>query len=235
MAHNGGTPRLLAKCGSAVEVLDKQQIEDPAPARVKRARTTGHTDGLPTMAHRTHLGMRGHERVPAEPLHVVAGYQPAQAVPDQNHRPPRATGAYQLHRVAQPPCRRADVQAERAVAGSARTGVVLLACRTGPASTRTAAEHANRNHGDTLRHVPLSTSSSRKAPSLSLPMGHTSQYRVLMWENGIRRNYWLESSTARRGQFGRPAPQPSQESAEMLLTKPKAAGPEHAAGSPSLQ
>jgi hypothetical protein len=50
MAHNGGTPRLLAKCGSAVEVLDKQQIEDPALARVKRARTTGHTDILPAMA-----------------------------------------------------------------------------------------------------------------------------------------------------------------------------------------
>jgi hypothetical protein len=50
MAHNGGTPRLLAKCGSAVEVLDKQQIEDPALARVKRARTTGHTDSLPAMA-----------------------------------------------------------------------------------------------------------------------------------------------------------------------------------------
>jgi hypothetical protein len=44
MAHNGGTPRLLAKCGSAVEVLDEQQIKDPALARVKRARTTGHTD-----------------------------------------------------------------------------------------------------------------------------------------------------------------------------------------------
>jgi len=28
MAHNGGTPRLLAKCGSAVEVPGKQQIED---------------------------------------------------------------------------------------------------------------------------------------------------------------------------------------------------------------
>ncbi len=41
MAHNGGTPRLLAKCGSAVEVPGKQQIEDPALARVKRARTTG--------------------------------------------------------------------------------------------------------------------------------------------------------------------------------------------------
>ncbi len=50
MAHNGGTPRLLAKCGSAVEVLDKQQIEDPALACVKRARTTGHTDSLPAMA-----------------------------------------------------------------------------------------------------------------------------------------------------------------------------------------
>jgi hypothetical protein len=50
MAHNRGTPRLLAKCGSAVEVLDMQQIEDPALARVKRARTTGHTDSLPTMA-----------------------------------------------------------------------------------------------------------------------------------------------------------------------------------------
>jgi hypothetical protein len=37
MARTGGTPRLLAKCGSAVEVLDKQQIEDPALARVKRA------------------------------------------------------------------------------------------------------------------------------------------------------------------------------------------------------
>ncbi len=43
MARNAGTPRLLAKCGSAVEVLDKQQIEDSALARVKRARTTGHT------------------------------------------------------------------------------------------------------------------------------------------------------------------------------------------------
>src|SRR6266446_7456376 len=50
MAPNGGTPRLLAKCGSAVEVLDKQQIEDPALARVKRARTTGHTDSLSAMA-----------------------------------------------------------------------------------------------------------------------------------------------------------------------------------------
>ena len=50
MAHNGGTPRLLAKCGSAVEVLDKQQIEDPALARVKRARTTGQRDSLPSMA-----------------------------------------------------------------------------------------------------------------------------------------------------------------------------------------
>jgi hypothetical protein len=40
MAHNGGTPRLLAKCRSAIEVLDKQPIEDPALARVKRARTT---------------------------------------------------------------------------------------------------------------------------------------------------------------------------------------------------
>jgi hypothetical protein len=50
MAHNGGTPRLLAKCGSTVEILDKQQIEDPALARVKRARTTGHTDSLPAMA-----------------------------------------------------------------------------------------------------------------------------------------------------------------------------------------
>jgi hypothetical protein len=50
MAHNGSTPRLLAKCGSAVEVLDKQQIEDPALARVKPARTTGHTDSLPAMA-----------------------------------------------------------------------------------------------------------------------------------------------------------------------------------------
>ena len=49
MAHNGGTTRLLAKCGSAVEVLNKQQIEDPALARVKRARTTGHTDSLPAM------------------------------------------------------------------------------------------------------------------------------------------------------------------------------------------
>jgi hypothetical protein len=57
MAHNVGTPRLLAKCGSAVEVLDKQQIEDPALARVKRARTTGHTDSPPAMAQRTHLGM----------------------------------------------------------------------------------------------------------------------------------------------------------------------------------
>jgi hypothetical protein len=38
MAHNGGTPRLLAKCGSAVEVLDKQQIEDAALRAV--ARTT---------------------------------------------------------------------------------------------------------------------------------------------------------------------------------------------------
>src|SRR6266550_7159880 len=55
MAHNGGTPRLLAKCGSAVEVLDEQQIEDPALARVKRARTTGHTDSLPAVA-RTQLG-----------------------------------------------------------------------------------------------------------------------------------------------------------------------------------
>jgi hypothetical protein len=44
MTRNGGTPRLLAKCGSAVEVPGKQQIEDPALARVKRARTTGHTD-----------------------------------------------------------------------------------------------------------------------------------------------------------------------------------------------
>src|SRR5258707_14550327 len=50
MAHNEGTPRLLAKCGSAVEVLDRQQTEDPALARVKRARTTGHTDSLPAMA-----------------------------------------------------------------------------------------------------------------------------------------------------------------------------------------
>ncbi len=37
----------LARCGSVVEALDKQQIEDPAPARVKRARTTGQTDSLP--------------------------------------------------------------------------------------------------------------------------------------------------------------------------------------------
>src|SRR5258706_16122059 len=50
MAHHGGTPRPLAKCGSAVEVLDKQQIGDPALARVKRARTTGHTDSLSAMA-----------------------------------------------------------------------------------------------------------------------------------------------------------------------------------------
>jgi hypothetical protein len=50
MAHNAGTPRLLAKCGSAVEVLDKQQIEDPALACVEGARTTGHTDNLPAMA-----------------------------------------------------------------------------------------------------------------------------------------------------------------------------------------
>ena len=57
--HNGGTPRLLAKCGSAVEVLDKQQIEDPALARVKRARTTGHTDSLPAMApHSSHMHVR---------------------------------------------------------------------------------------------------------------------------------------------------------------------------------
>jgi len=35
-AHNGGTPRLLAKCGSAIEVPHKQQIEDPALAWVKR-------------------------------------------------------------------------------------------------------------------------------------------------------------------------------------------------------
>jgi len=55
MARNGGPPRLLAKCGSAVEVLDEQQIEDPAFARVKRARTTGHTDSLPAVA-RTQLG-----------------------------------------------------------------------------------------------------------------------------------------------------------------------------------
>jgi hypothetical protein len=55
MAHNGGTPRLLAKCGSAVEVPDEQQIEDPALARVKRARTTGHTDSLPAVA-RAQLG-----------------------------------------------------------------------------------------------------------------------------------------------------------------------------------
>jgi hypothetical protein len=41
---------MLAKCGSALEVLDKQQIKDPALARVKRARTTGHTDSLPAMA-----------------------------------------------------------------------------------------------------------------------------------------------------------------------------------------
>jgi hypothetical protein len=46
---------LVAKCGSAVEVLDEQQIEDPALARVKRARTAGNTDGLPAVA-RTHLG-----------------------------------------------------------------------------------------------------------------------------------------------------------------------------------
>ena len=50
MAHNASTPRPLAKCGSAVEVPGKQQIEDPALARVKRARTTGHTDNLPAMA-----------------------------------------------------------------------------------------------------------------------------------------------------------------------------------------
>ncbi|MCW2907694.1 MAG: hypothetical protein JWL68_2483, partial [Actinomycetia bacterium] len=50
MAHNGGAPRLPAKRGSAVEVLDKQQIEDPALARVKRARTSGHRDSLPAMA-----------------------------------------------------------------------------------------------------------------------------------------------------------------------------------------
>jgi hypothetical protein len=59
MAYNGGTPRLLAKCGSAVEVPGKQQIEDPALAPVKRARTTGHTDSLPAMAHRTHFGNAG--------------------------------------------------------------------------------------------------------------------------------------------------------------------------------
>jgi hypothetical protein len=62
MAHNGGTPRLLAKYGSAVEVFDKQQIEDPPLARVKRARTTGHTDSLPAMALRTHLGGSGWRR-----------------------------------------------------------------------------------------------------------------------------------------------------------------------------
>ena len=63
MAHNAGTPRLLAKCGSAVEVLDKQQIEDPGrvdidgpgagpfPDRVFALLTTsgGHLpSGLPT-------------------------------------------------------------------------------------------------------------------------------------------------------------------------------------------
>ena len=49
-AHNAGTPRLLANCGGSVEVLDKQQIEDPALTRVTRARTTSHTDSLPAMA-----------------------------------------------------------------------------------------------------------------------------------------------------------------------------------------
>jgi hypothetical protein len=49
MARNGGIPRLLAKCGSAVEVLDKQQIEDPALGHVTPEHTTGHTDSLPTM------------------------------------------------------------------------------------------------------------------------------------------------------------------------------------------
>jgi hypothetical protein len=34
MAHNGGTPRLLAKCGRAVELPGKQRIEDPALARI---------------------------------------------------------------------------------------------------------------------------------------------------------------------------------------------------------
>jgi hypothetical protein len=55
MAHNGGAPCQLAKGGSAVEDLDKQQIEDPALARVKRAHHS-HTESLPAMAHRTHLG-----------------------------------------------------------------------------------------------------------------------------------------------------------------------------------
>ena len=99
MAHNAGTPRLLAKCGSAVEVPGKQQIEDPALARVKRARTTGHTDSLPAMAphssrqiratrrtERPDMGASAGDRqgVASRPERRLSGALPVYAAPDQD-------------------------------------------------------------------------------------------------------------------------------------------------------
>src|SRR5208282_3295420 len=49
-SHDGGNPRLLAKCGSAVEVLDKQQIQDPCAHPCQAPRTAGRTDSLPAVA-----------------------------------------------------------------------------------------------------------------------------------------------------------------------------------------
>src|SRR5258708_9388647 len=73
MAHNEGTPRLLAKCGSAVEVLDRQQTEDPALARVKRARATGHTDSLPAMAPHSSRQIRATRRAEHPDMGASAG------------------------------------------------------------------------------------------------------------------------------------------------------------------
>jgi hypothetical protein len=44
------------RCRSPRQAAD----QGPCARRIKRVRTTGHTDNLPAMAHRTHLGM--HER-----------------------------------------------------------------------------------------------------------------------------------------------------------------------------
>jgi integrase len=62
-AFAGG--QLIAGGATPPAVFGKQQIEDPALARVKRARTTGHTDSLPATAPHSSRHYVGGLRSPA--------------------------------------------------------------------------------------------------------------------------------------------------------------------------
>ena len=155
MAHNAATPRPLAKCGSAVEVLDKQQIEDPALALCQAGahhRPYGQFAGHGTALISARSGR------PAARRHHLAGLRAL-------HRAARQIPGATVNRICQQhPARHADDQCSRRHALTSWRCHVLLSwpCPRRPVDPR------HRRHGPTgaapwgFKSVPWGSKSALK-------------------------------------------------------------------------